>query len=58
MELLTFGVRILKIRNSNKKSNLMKVFVSPSFTCWCHFCSMEVAGGIPPLPLEFGQLEF
>ncbi|KAL4294435.1 hypothetical protein AHAS_Ahas18G0227800 [Arachis hypogaea] len=50
----TLRVRFLEIHNSNKKSNAIKVFVSSSSTCWCHFFLVEVDGGIAPLPLEFG----
>ena len=52
----TFRLRFLVIRNSNKKSNPIKVFVSSSSTCWRYICPVEVDGDVAPLPLEFGQL--
>ncbi|KAL4300804.1 hypothetical protein AHAS_Ahas17G0237500 [Arachis hypogaea] len=58
MEPESFRLRFLTICNSNKKSNLIKVFVSSSSTHWHHFYLVEVDGDVTPLPLEFGELVF
>ncbi|KAL4343949.1 hypothetical protein AHAS_Ahas11G0129500 [Arachis hypogaea] len=58
MEPSIFGARFLEIRNSNKKFNSIKVFVSSSSTWLCHFCSVKINGDVTILFFEFGQLEF
>ncbi|KAL4293957.1 hypothetical protein AHAS_Ahas18G0180000 [Arachis hypogaea] len=58
MEPSNFQLRFLEIRNSNKKSNMIKVFVSSFSTRWHHFCLVKADDDVTPLPLEFGQLEF
>ncbi|KAL4276469.1 hypothetical protein AHAS_Ahas20G0210300 [Arachis hypogaea] len=58
MEPPSFRLRFLAIRNSNKKSNSVKVFVSFSSTRWHHFCLVKFDGNVTSHLLEFGQLEF
>ncbi|KAL4391089.1 hypothetical protein AHAS_Ahas03G0210200 [Arachis hypogaea] len=58
MDDINFRLQFIEICDSNKKFNLIKVFVFSSSTHWRHFCSVEADGDITLLLLEFDQLEF
>ncbi|KAL4356638.1 hypothetical protein AHAS_Ahas09G0106700 [Arachis hypogaea] len=58
MEPPNFWLRLFAIRNSNKKSNPIKVFISSFSTRWRYFCLVEVDANLAPLLFEFDQLEF
>ncbi|KAL4287469.1 hypothetical protein AHAS_Ahas19G0189300 [Arachis hypogaea] len=55
---MSFWLQFLVIRNSNKKFNPIKIFISSFSIRWCHFYSVEVDGDVALVPLKFGQLEF